>query len=257
MPYALITGGSSGIGLAIAKEMASRNYNLILVSNDNSGLHIARESIIDLFDVQCEVFAIDLTLSDSAYEIHAFCKTKEIDVLVLNAGMYFFGLAVDQDVKQIAKMVQLHVQSPSELSSLFGQEMKQRRSGHILINSSISAFKSFPGIVHYGSTKNYLRALARSLRLELKPYNVNVSCLLPGATNTGLYNADPKTMARASKWGFVMTPENVAKIAVNKMLAKKAMIVPGLLNKLTAVLLPIIPYGLIYLIRKHSSILKE
>ena len=93
-------------------------------------------------------------------------------------------------------MLQLHVVTPSLLCSRFARDMRARRSGHILVVSSISAWRDFPGISYYGSSKKYLRGFARALRSELSVYGVNVTCLAPGATATGALRS--RTWSRSS-----------------------------------------------------------
>lgn len=191
MPTALVTGGCSGIGLAIAGQLATRGYDLVLVSERGVPLADAAAGLRATHRISAHPLTVNLARPDAAEEVHHAVRERglEIDVLVNNAGMFFFGEAVDAHPARANALLQLHVVTPSLLCTRFGLDMRERRRGHILILSSISAARDFPGISYYGSSKKYLRGFARALRSELGIYGVNVTCLLPGATATALYDS--------------------------------------------------------------------
>jgi hypothetical protein len=149
-------------------------------------------------------------------------------------------------------MLQLHVVTPSLLCTRFSRDMRARGRGHILIVSSISAWRDFPGIGYYGSSKKYLRGFARALRSELKVYGVNVTCLAPGATATGLYDPNQVPVQRARALGVMMAPEAVADAGLRALFAGRAEAVPGLLNRVMAVLSAWTPQWVIDLIRRRA-----
>jgi short-subunit dehydrogenase len=153
----------------------------------------------------------------------------------------------------------LHLHTPTLLCRLFGEQMKSRKQGHILNVSSISAVMPYPMISLYGPTKTYLRYFTRALRTEMKPYGVNVTCLIPGATITGLYNLEQVNVARLKAFGIFHTPEFVASKAVKGLLRRKAVIVPGLLNKITIRLMPLVPSFIIAGLNRQaaSSLIKK
>jgi short-subunit dehydrogenase len=111
-------------------------------------------------------------------------------------------------------MLQLHVVTPSLLARYFARDMRARRRGHILFVSSISAWRDFPGIAWYGSFKRYLRSFAASLREELRIWGVNVTCLVPGAVATSLYDRTAIPVQTAVKYGVMRDPVRVAKAGV-------------------------------------------
>ncbi len=166
---------------------------------------------------------------------------EDIGVFVSNAGMFFFGEVADTEPERARQLLDLHVTTPSLLCVELAKRMRSKRQGHILLVSSISAWRDFPGIAFYGASKRYLRSLGRSLRSELSVWGVNVTVLAPGATATNLYDATVIDVQKARRWGVMMSPEAVARAGVRAMFARKAVCMPGLVTRLMtfgAVLLP-------------------
>ena len=211
-PVALVTGGCSGIGKAIARRLGALGYELVLVSQRPAELRAAAEEIEAASGTPAHALPLDLARPEAAAELHAEVRSRglEVDVLVNNAGMFFFGEVADAALPRANALLQLHVVTPSLLCTLFGRDMRERRRGHVLIVSSISAWRDFPGIAYYGSSKKYLRGFARSLRSELGVYGVNVTCLAPGATATALYDPSVVPVGLARRLGVMMDADQVA-----------------------------------------------
>ncbi len=169
-----------------------------------------------------------------------------------NAGFFFVGEAVDADPERANAMLQLHVVTPSLLCTRFGRDMRARGRGHVLIVSSISAWRDFPGIGYYGSSKKYLRGFARSLRCELGVHGVNVTCLAPGATATGLYDPNVVPVERAKQLGVMMDAEAVADAGLGAMFAREAEHIPGRLTRLMTLGAVLAPQSVIDLLRRHA-----
>ena len=255
--YALITGASSGIGLAIAKELASRKFDLVLVSNQKKEINIVCEEISSKYKVKTWPVFLDLAKTNAAKELYDWCvKEKiEIDILVNNAGIYFFGEVVETNVVNAQEMTTLHTTTPALLCTLFGKTMKIRRKGHILNISSLSAFLPYPGIAYYSSTKSFLRNFSRSLRTEMIEYNVNVTCVCPGAVSTQLYDLSDSDRKKAIKLRIMTSAEKLANVAINAMFKRKSEIVPGFINRLAILAANLVPHSIILLIRKYSGFL--
>ena len=258
-PVALVTGGCSGIGKALAQRLAARGYQLLLVSDRPAALEETAASIRAALNVPVEALSMDLARPEAAEDLHRRVRAKglEVDVLVSNAGIFFFGEAADAPLDRANAMLQLHVVTPSLLCSLFGREMRERRRGHILIVSSISAWRDFPGIAYYGSSKRYLRGFARALRSELQLHGVGVTCLAPGPTATGLYDTPAATLRRAQRLGLFLEPERVAEDGVQALLEGRAEVVPGLSNRILARAAALTPQWVIDLIRRRASWLRR
>lgn len=257
MSVALVTGGSSGIGFAIAKELAQRGFQLLLVSHQEKELAGCRQQIEQQFSIECFTLYKDLTNVDSAQEIFDFCRQNklEISVLVNNAGILVFSEIVSTSTQKVNAILQLHIYTPTMLTRLFGEQFKNQGGGFVLNVSSISAVMPYPGISLYGPTKTYMRYFTRAFRSEMKRYNVNVTCLIPGATETALYDPNRVNLSLAKKLGVMQTANTVAKAAVKALLKNKAEVIPGILNKLTVWLLPLVPAGVARLIHQNTKLI--
>ena len=256
--FALVTGSSSGIGLEMAKLFAARGYSLMLVSNEETKLNQLKEELSSQYKVRVDILCINLARSEAAMEVFDFCQQKNlvVEVLVNNAGFFFFGQISDADIEKAQSKIYLHVMTTSLLCTLFGNEMRKRRKGFILNNSSISAYKDFPGIGYYGATKSYIKSFTRSLRTELKLYGVHVTCLCPGATATNLYDPNMIDVERGKKLGIIMNAEKVARLGVQGLFNDKAVVIPGFMTKLMLFLALLTPQWVIYEIRKRTKFLK-
>ena len=134
--------------------------------------------------------------------------------------------------------------------------MRARGRGHILIVSSISAWRAFPGISYYGSSKAYLRSFAQALRSELAVYGVQVTCLAPGATATGLYSSTSVPVAMATRLGVMMDAEAVAAAGLRAMFRGEAQCVPGVLARAMAVASTWTPQPVVDWLRRRAPWLR-
>jgi uncharacterized protein len=241
--YALVTGASSGIGRHISIELAQRGYSIIAVSNQPEQLNILKEELEAAFEISVHPLNINLAQADAGTRVFDFCETNglETEVLVNNAGMLAIGEAITVDYQSASDLLQLHVVTPALLCQLFGKKMAACKSGHILNISSISAVMPYPTISFYGPSKTFVRSFTRALRTELMGNGISVTCLLPGATATALYEGRKVNIPLAMKMGVMKKPEAVAKAGVKALFNGKAECIPGTLNKLVVYLLPLIP----------------
>lgn len=251
---ALVTGACSGIGRAFALRLGSLGYELILVSNRTTEIEATAQEIRTAYRAVVHVIVSDLARPEAAEEVYQAVRGKglDVDILVSNAGMFFFGEAVDASPRQANMMLQLHVVTPSLLCACFGRDMRARGRGHILIVSSISAWRDFPGISYYGASKKYLRGFARSLRSEMALYGVKVTCLAPGATATNLYDTNVVPVERAKKLGIMMDASTVAESGLRAMFAGRAEHIPGLLAHAMAWFSVLVPQWVIDLLRRRA-----
>ena len=140
--FALVTGGSSGIGFAYAQEWARKGYNILIVSNREDLNTEAQNQLQSLFPEQRILTRYqDLTSENAAQELFDWCERENliVEVLVNNAGMFYFGAAVEKPMALSHKMTMLHSTTPADLCILFGKKMKERQCGYILNASSITA----------------------------------------------------------------------------------------------------------------------
>lgn len=251
--YALITGGSSGIGYQFARELAKKKYNLIIVSNEDLKNKEVCNTLAQEFHIQAIPFFIDLTQPESAQILFNFCieQQLDVDILINNAGMFFFKEIPDTSPESVRKIISLHVLTPSLLSTYFSNYMRQKQSGHILFISSITAWMSYPGISLYGATKGYLKKFARSLRYEMKDYHVNISVVCPSAIDTNLYNLSEKHRSLALKTGVMMCPHALAKKSLSAMFKKQFLYIPGFLAKVSVCFVLLVPPFVIQRIKRN------
>ncbi len=251
---ALVTGGCSGIGRAIAGRLAARGHDLVLVSERADRLEEAAAALRRDHGVRVHAECVDLARPGAAGEVHSRVASIGVPVAVLvnNAGFFFFGEAVDAPPERAAALLELHVVTPSLLCALFGREMRARRRGRILLVSSISAWRDFPGIAHYGASKRYLRGFARSLRSEMRPYGVTVTCLAPGPVATGLYGHDSPQVRRGRRLGLFLEPDRVGEAAVRALLRGDAECIPGLSARLMAWGSALAPQWVVDLVRRRG-----
>ncbi len=248
-----MTGGCSGIGRAFAERLAARGYELVLVSERARVIDVAAE-LRAAHGTIAHPLVIDLARPEAAAELHDAVRARglAIELLINNAGFFFFGEIADAPLERANAMLQLHVVTPSLLATRFAREMRERRRGNILFVSSVSAWRDFPGIGYYGSSKKYLRGFARALRSELSVYGVNVTCLLPGATATALYDPAVVPVELAKKLGVMMDAGAVADAGLRALFAGEAECVPGLLTRALAIGAALLPQPLIDLARRHA-----
>lgn len=256
---ALVTGACSGIGLAMAVRLGSLGYTMILVSPRPVEIEAAAADIHHRFAVPVHTLVLDLARPEAAAEVYGRCADLNlpVDILINNAGFFFFGEVADADPARANAMLQLHVVTPSLLCTLFGRDMRTRQRGNILIVSSISAWRDFPGIAYYGSSKKYLRGFARSLRSELGVYGVSVTCLAPGATATGLYDPSVVPVERAKKFGVMKDAAAVADAGLRAMFAGRAECVPGVFSRVMAESSAWTPQWVIDLLRRRAPWLPQ
>jgi short-subunit dehydrogenase len=254
---ALITGASSGIGYAIANELAARGYNLILASNEETKLNEVCEEFTTKHGINAWAVFMDLAEPGAAIKLYDWCQKaqQQVDILVNNAGFFFFGEVVESDVDQAQRMLTLHTSTPAMLCTLFGRNMKKRRSGNILNISSLAAFLPYPGIAFYSSTKRFLKNFSRSLRTEMIDYNVNVTCICPGSVSTQLYEINDAKRKKAMKTGVMMRADRLARLSVNAMFSRKSILIPGFLTNIFLLISYVIPHGIILRIRRYSNLL--
>ena len=166
---ALITGGSSGIGREIAKELASRGYNLILVSRDEQKLEEVKKEL----KVEVSVIPMDLSKSENCKKLHETVKNKYgvIDILINNAGFGEFGFFTNTNLEKEVDLINTNITAVHILTKLFLKDMQEVNKGHILNVASIAGFLPGPLMAAYYSSKSYVLRLTQSIREENLHYH--------------------------------------------------------------------------------------
>lgn len=253
--WALVTGASSGMGLEYCRQLAGFGCNLLMVSNEEEKLQSLSQDFQKQFSISTVPYYCDLARPDAAREIYQFCQHQElkVEILVNNAGMFFFEEIKTANHLKAEKMLYLHTTTPTQLIMLFGEDMKQRESGYILNMSSICAGMKVPGIALYTSTKTYIRNLSKSLYFEYKARGVKMTVVCPGAVATPLYRLKPSLMSLGVKLGFINKPEFVVRKALKGLLRAKREVKPGLMAYYLPPMIAILPKWLIYIIWKRLN----
>ena len=247
---ALITGGSSGLGLEFARQLAERGYSLILVSNRQNELDSAATELPGAV-IRCQ----DLARTNAADELYAWCCERGIlpDIIVNDAGMFFFKELSVEDLPRVQAMIDLHVVTVTRICILFGEAMKKRGSGRILNISSMCARIPAPGITIYSATKAYLRSFGRSLSYELKPHGVTVTTVCPAAVATPLYRLSERQMRAGLRLGLVRTPRWLVRRSLRALFRGRRVISPAFMNLWLPFLIACIPGPIIARLWKRLS----
>ncbi|MCL2067501.1 MAG: SDR family NAD(P)-dependent oxidoreductase [Treponema sp.] len=252
--FALVTGASSGIGLAISRELAQHGYPLLLVSNEEAKLNEAASELTNNYHVRAIPLYMDLAQRDSAQNVFDYCQTNniKIEILINNAGIFFFKDIIDTSGELIEKSVNLHIFTPTMLCRLFAHKIiHENRKGYILNMASIASWMMMPGIALYSAAKSYLRCFSRAMRCEIYDRNVSITTVCPGAVATGLYNLPERYMKLGIRLGIIITTERLAALALKKMFKRKAQFIPGgLINRLFIFLVNAMPEALVRQIKR-------
>lgn len=243
MNYALITGASSGIGLEYAHQLADKGHNIIIVSNRREDNERVAAEIAEKYGVVALPLYADLAQPDSAQQIYDWCHECDIEVNILinNAGMLLFSTLAHTDPARIDTLINLHCTTPTHLCRLFGNDMKERGCGHILIMSSITAWTPYPTISHYAASKSYLCSFAQSLWYEMRDYGVSVTAVFPSAVDTPLYDLDAKPRRLLLRLGVMTTAKKLAQRGLRAMFHHRRRCIPGLLPKIEYAICAILP----------------
>ena len=246
-PWVLVTGGSSGMGLEYARQLAEIGCNLLLVSNQEEELQRVADELIRDKVIQVVPHYQNLATETAAEELLAFCQTEnlQIDILINNAGMFFFEELTTENEAKALTMMRLHVFTPTRLCVLFGEEMKKRGYGYIINMSSMAAKLPCPGITIYSATKAYLKSFSKSLFFEMRPHGVVVTTVCPAAIATPLYKLKPSLLKLGVKMGLIGTPQWLVRRALKGMMKKKRVVKPGFMNIYLPPLIALLPHGLV------------
>ena len=243
---ALITGGSVGIGAALAEEFASHGHDLILVARSREKLEARARDIQKKFGVQVTCLPEDLTDASGARRLHEAVAALGLDVhyLVNNAGVGLYGKFATTNLDAEIKMIQLNVTSVVDLTKRFLPSMIERGSGRILNVASTAAFVPGPWMSVYYATKAFLLSFSQAIDYELKPAGITVTTLCPGPTESEFKVRAGSQRSRLFE-ALVMDAPRVARAGYGAMMEGKAVAVPGVRNKLIPVAARFAPRSMI------------
>jgi short-subunit dehydrogenase len=242
----LITGGSVGIGAALAEVFAEHGHDLILVARNREKLEARAQSIRQKFPVEVSCIPEDLADPAGPGRLYESVTGQGLVVhyLVNNAGVGLYGKFATTDLDTELKMIRLNVTAPVELTKRFLPQMVERRSGRILNVASTAAFVPGPWMSIYYATKAFLLSFSGAIAYELKPNGISVTTLCPGPTESEFKVRAGSERSRLFE-AFLMDAPTVARAGYEGMMRGKVVVIPGWRNKLIPVAARLIPRPLI------------
>ncbi|KAB0682078.1 SDR family NAD(P)-dependent oxidoreductase [Aureimonas leprariae] len=239
-PFAVVTGGSNGIGYQLAREFLENGYDVMIASEKQEHLADAARQLPSGLG-RVETHAADLSREEGVASLAQAVSGRAVDVLCVNAGIGLGGPFVETDLQTELQMIDLNVRGAVQLTKLVLKDMVARDSGKILFTSSIASTMPDPFEAVYGATKVFLRWFGEALRNELKDTNVGVTVLLPGVTETDFFERadmlDTKAGASDSKDDAAV----VAKAAFAALQSDKDKVTPTAKNKIIGVVADMLP----------------
>jgi short-subunit dehydrogenase len=241
-PTALVTGASAGIGEAIARELAARGNDVVVVARDAARLDTLARELSASYGVEAEVLVADLIDPSQLAKVEARVSDPErpIDVLVNNAG---FGTAGDfstLDVSREESEIRLNVVALTRLTHAALGPMLDRGRGGILNVASLASFQPTAHMAVYGATKAFVSSFTQAVHEEVRGTGVHVTALCPGFTRTEFQERSGATANRVPDMAWQDAPE-VARAGLDALARNTSVAVPGAMNKVAAVMSDISP----------------
>jgi uncharacterized protein len=242
--YAVIAGGSKGIGYAIAEALAKRKYNLLLIARGKPALELAKEKLEAAYGIKVSLLSLDLAFENTADSIANWCIANDIKVKMLCNVAGFGGerdyLTLPLDT--LRYMVRLNVESCMALTLRLLPLLEKNAPAYVLNVASMAGLAPIPVKNMYAATKSAVIFFSYGLKYQLKEKNISVSCLSPGPVFTKPeIIQDTKNKLGWFGMKMAVAPEKVGEIAIRKTLKGKMIIVPGALAKASAFIIRILP----------------
>lgn len=228
MKNVLITGGTSGIGFALARVFLLNQYNVVLVSSNQKNLKVTKENLFKEFNTNVIIVQQDLSEIGAAKRLYSSLQDKNIsiDILVNNAGYGLVGPTEDIDFPEDENMMILNMITLVELCKLCLPYMYQNHYGKILNVSSTGAFQPGPYTATYFASKAFVLSYSQAIRFEAQKHGVQICTLCPGATKTNFFNREKTETPKTA-----MSSNAVAEYAYKQLIKNKAVFIPGFINR--------------------------
>lgn len=237
---ALITGASSGIGRAMAVELAAGGCDLVVVARSEPALEGLRAEVGGSGGVEVEVLVADLTDRDDVDRVADRLRRVDapIDLLVNNAGMSTTGAFTRHDSDSHEAQVALNVTAPVRLSHAILPGLLERGAGGILTTSSFAGFEPMPQLAVYGATKAFLTSFSQALHEEVRGSGVHVTVLCPGFVRTPFVSEEEVSRIPSQ---LMMSAEEVAHAGLDAVASNRAMVIPRLTYRVAATAIKAVP----------------
>ncbi len=224
-PWAVITGASSGIGLAAAEQLAAAGLNLVLVARRESELRTVASRLASAHPIETRAVIADLARSDDVAAVIAATDTLEVGLFVAAAGFGTSGAFLAADLDEELSLLAVNCRAVLVQTHHFARRFAPRGRGGIILFGSLVGYQGVPRAAHYAATKAYIQSLAEALHLELAPHGVDVLASAPGPVASGFAARARMTMGGAEQ------PATVAR-ATLAALGRKMTVTPGPRSKL-------------------------
>ena len=225
-PYALVAGGSDGLGFAFAEAIAKRGVNLVLIARQKERLNAAAARLKET----CKIDVIALAADMADYETvkkQLGALTVSIGLLVYNAAYAPIGLFENTDEDRLGLAAAVNVKAPLLLTKLLSEPMIKQKRGGIVLMSSLAGGQGSSNLAAYAATKSFNAVLAEGLWKELKPHGIDVIACCAGAVLTPGYQQAEKTKPAPG----ALEANSVAEQTLNA-LGKGPIVIPGIVNKI-------------------------
>ena len=241
--WALVTGASAGIGVALVRELARRGARLILTARRTGRM----EALAAELAVQgTETRIVTADLNDPAAPQQIYDATEgaglTVDILINNAGLGHYGAFHTSPPEQELGMVRVNCEAVVRLSRLFVPRMVERRRGWVLVVASTASFQPLPYLATYAATKVFDRFFALGLAEEVARYGIKVTALCPGTTESEFFEVAGASIFRKRK---LQSAEEVAQRGVDALLRGRRTLLPKPSGRLTAFAVRFLPVGLV------------
>jgi hypothetical protein len=240
--WALVTGASSGIGAALARELASRGAKLILTARRRDRLEALGQELA-AEGTETRIIVADLNDPVAPHQIYRVTERAglEVEILINNAGLGQYGAFHTSDIEQEMSQVRVNCDAVIQLSRLFVPRMVERKRGWVLVVASTASFQPMPYFATYAATKAFDRFFALGLAEEVAPHGIKVTALCPGPTESEFFN-----VARAGIFNRSAQPvEQVVRQAIDGLAAGERTVIPNFRGWLGAHIVRLLPTSLV------------
>ncbi len=251
--FVVVTGGTSGIGLQLARLAAKDGHDLLIVAHDPSKLGYVAKQLSDHFKVNVDSLEQDLSKHGAAKAIIDYVGERQVDVLINNAGFGDFSEYALADMDRLIDMMHVNMVVVAELMHWVLPQMIKRRAGNVMNLASTAAFLPGPLMAVYYATKAFVLSLSEAVDEELSGTGVHVTAVCPGPTKTGFEKAAKVEESRLFQARGLMSAEAVAEAAWRGMQAGKRLVIPGVRNVLTLWAVRLMPRRLATSIAYHAQ----
>lgn len=240
-PTALVTGASSGIGEALAREFAKKGHNLVLVARRKEKLENLALEVEKYYGVKTTVIVSDLSTEEGTNRVMDQVSNLSIDVLVNNAGFGIHGFFAETDFSDEARLISLQIHSVLKLTKHCVNSMRKKGKGAILNVASVYGYASVPQQSVYAASKAFMVSFSESLANEVRGTGIQVSVVCPGVTQTEFR----KSAGIQEKPQSGMTAERVAQLSYQGLKQGRKVIVPGVVNQVFVASVRHLPQGMV------------